>query len=77
MQTRPEAARPSRRPGEPDRSSCPVDGLPVVGLFGNDFLSNYEVDVPLRHFGLYRATGCDAAMRPFDPPFSAPAPRRR
>ena len=49
----------------------PVDGLPVVGLFGNDFLSNYDVDVdvPRQHFGLYRATGCDAAMRPFDPPY--------
>ena len=51
----------------------PVDGLPVVGLFGNDFLSNYDVDVdvPRQHFGLYRATGCDAAMRPFDPPYFA------
>ena len=49
----------------------PVDGLPVVGLFGNDFLSNYDVDVdvPRQHFGLYKATGCDAAMRPFDPPY--------
>ena len=51
----------------------PVDGLPVVGLFGNDFLSNYDVDVdvPRQHFGLYRATGCDAAMQPFDPPYFA------
>lgn len=49
----------------------PVDGLPVFGLFGNDFLSNYDVDidVPKQHFGLYRATGCDAAMQPFDPPY--------
>ena len=51
--------------------SRPVDGLPVFGLFGADFLSNYDVDVdvPRQHFGLYKATGCDAAMRPFDPPY--------
>ena len=51
--------------------SKPVDGLPVLGLFGADFLSNYDVDVdvPRQHFGLYHATGCDAAMRPFDPPY--------
>ena len=49
----------------------PVDGLPVVGSFGDDFLSNYDVDVdlPRQHFGLYRATGCDARMEPFDPPY--------
>ncbi len=49
----------------------PVDGLPLIGLFGNDFLSNYDVDVdlPRQHFALYRATGCDVAMRPFDPPY--------
>ncbi len=51
--------------------SKPVDGLPVFGLFGADFLSNYDVDVdvPHQHFGLYKATGCDSAMRPFDPPY--------
>ncbi len=51
--------------------SRPVDGLPVLGLFGADFLSNYDVDVdvPHQHFGLYKATGCDPAMRPFDPPY--------
>ena len=49
----------------------PVDGLPVFGLFGADFLSNYDVDVdlPRQHFGLYKATNCDPAMRPFDPPY--------
>ena len=49
----------------------PVDGLPVFGLFGADFLSNYDVDidVPHQYFGLYKATGCDSAMRPFDPPY--------
>ncbi len=49
----------------------PIDGLPVVGLFGDDFLSNYDVDLdmPRQHFGLYKATGCDGAMRPFDPPY--------
>ena len=51
--------------------SKPVDGLPVLGLFGADFLSNYDVDidVPRQHFGLYHAIGCDSAMRPFDPPY--------
>ncbi len=31
--------------------------------FGNDFLSNHDVDVdlPRQRFGLYRTTGCDAA----------------
>ena len=49
----------------------PADGLPVVGAFGADFLSNYDVDidVPRQHFGLFKATGCDPAMRPFDPPY--------
>ena len=49
----------------------PVDGLPVFALFGADFLSNYDVDVdlPRQHFGLYKASNCDAAMRPFDPPY--------
>ena len=48
-----------------------VDGVPVVGSFGDDVLSNYDVDVdlPKQHFGLYRSTGCDAAMKPFDPPY--------
>ncbi len=50
---------------------APVDGLPVVGLFGTDFLSNYDVDldVPHGHFGLYHAQGCPDDMRPFDPPY--------
>ena len=39
-----------------------VDGLPVVGLFGADFLANYDVefDLPAHHVGLYREQGCDA-----------------
>ena len=49
----------------------PVDGLPVVAVFGSDFLSNYDVDVdlPRQHFALYKTKGCDAAMQPFDPPY--------
>jgi len=49
----------------------PVDGLPVFGLFGADFLSNYDVDldIPQQRFALYKATGCDIDMRPFDPPY--------
>lgn len=39
-----------------------VDRLPVVGLFGADFLANYDVefDLPAHHVALYREQGCDA-----------------
>ncbi len=39
-----------------------VDGLPVVGLFGADFLANYDVefDLPAHHVALYKEQGCDA-----------------
>ncbi len=43
-----------------------VDGLPVVGLFGADFLVNYDVefDLPAHRVGLYREQGCDARFAP-------------
>ena len=47
----------------------------MFGLFGADFLSNYDVDldVPHGHLGLYRAQGCADDLQPFDPPcFAVP-----
>lgn len=46
-------------------------GMPVLGLFGADFLSNYDVDldVPGRHFGLYKPQNCGQDIKPFGPPF--------
>ena len=43
-----------------------IDGLPVVGLFGADFLANYDVefDLPAHHVGLYREQDCDARFAP-------------
>lgn len=49
----------------------PVQGLPVIGLFGADFLSNYDVDVdvPGHHFALYALQGCGSRIQPIDQPF--------
>lgn len=49
----------------------PVQGMPVIGLFGADFLSNYDVDVDLPggHFGLYELHACGSNIRPVDPPY--------
>ncbi len=49
----------------------PVDGLPVLGLFGADFLSNYDVDidVPGHHFAMYSLRGCGPAIQPVDAPY--------
>ncbi|WP_428375865.1 retroviral-like aspartic protease family protein [Lichenicoccus sp.] len=48
----------------------PVQGLRVAGLFGADFLSNYDVDLDLpgHRFGLYDLRHCAAAIRPLDAP---------
>ncbi len=48
----------------------PVQGMPVLGLFGADFLANYDVDLdmPAHRFAMYSPHGCDA-VRPFDPPY--------
>ncbi len=42
-----------------------IDGLPVVGLFGADFLSNYDVvlDLPDHRINLYDIRGCEG-MQP-------------
>ncbi len=49
----------------------PVEGLPVLGLFGADFLSNYDVDidVPGHHFAMYALRGCGHAIQPVDEPY--------
>ena len=53
----------------------PVDGVPVLGLFGGDFLSNYDVDIDLpRHrFAMYVMHGCGNDPRPLgDSAFEMP-----
>lgn len=48
-----------------------VQGMPVIGLFGADFLSNYDVDIDLpgHHFAMYDLQGCGGVrLRPLDPP---------
>ena len=52
-----------------------IQGMPVLGLFGADFLSNYDVDLdaPGHHFAMYRLVACGSAMQPLDDPaFSVP-----
>lgn len=49
----------------------PVQGMPVIGLFGADFLSSYDVDIDLpgHHFAVYDLRGCAGVrLRPLDPP---------
>ena len=43
---------------------------PVLGLFGADFLSNYDVDIdmPNHRFAMYRIQGCGSEIAPLDPP---------
>ena len=53
----------------------PVRGVPVLGLFGGDFLSNYDVDLdmPGHRFRMYRIEGCGDHMHPLDDPaFAVP-----
>ena len=40
-----------------------IDGLPIVGLFGNDFLSNYDtiIDIPDHVVRLVRTENCPSA----------------
>ncbi len=52
-----------------------VQGLPVAGLFGADFLSNYDVDLDLpdHRFALYDLRHCSGGLRPLDAPaFAVP-----
>lgn len=48
-----------------------VQGLPVLGLFGADFMANYDVDIdiPNHHFALYLLHHCGKNIQPFDPPY--------
>ncbi len=45
-----------------------VDGLPLIGLFGADYLSAYDVDidVPKHHFGLYDLQQCGSEIDPIE-----------
>ncbi len=46
-----------------------VDGLPVSGLFGADFLANYDVefDLPAHHVSLYQEQACNGDFaQPWD-----------
>ena len=49
----------------------PVMGLPVIGLFGADFLANYDVDIDLpgHHFAIYTLEGCGSALQPVGSPY--------
>lgn len=51
--------------------SASLQGLPVLGLFGADFMANYDVDidVPHHHFALYSLHECGSRIEPFDPPY--------
>ncbi len=44
-----------------------IDGLPLAGLFGGDFLANYDVafDLPAHRVSLYREQGCGDNLRPW------------
>lgn len=47
-----------------------IDGMPVLGVFGADFLSNYDVelDEPGHRFAIYRLSGCGSRLQPLDAP---------
>jgi len=49
-----------------------VGGVPIIGVFGADFLSNYDVDidVPARHVAIWRLHRCGSQIHP---PFAAPS----
>lgn len=48
-----------------------VEGMPVLGLFGGDFMANYDVDidVPKHRFAMYSLHQCGKRIEPFDPPY--------
>lgn len=48
-----------------------VNGLPFLGIFGADFLSNYDVDidVPGHRFRMYTLSSCGPQIAPLDPPY--------
>ena len=48
-----------------------IQNLPVLGLFGADFMSDYDVDfdLPHHHFGMYDLAGCGEAIQPVATPY--------
>ncbi len=48
-----------------------ADGVPIIGLFGADFMANYDVDVdvPDHHFALRSLHQCGREIAPFDGPY--------
>ena len=48
-----------------------IQDLPVLGLFGADFMSGYDVDfdLPHRHFGMYDLSGCGETIQPVATPY--------
>ncbi len=50
-----------------------VQNLPTLGLFGADFMSDYDVDfdLPHHHFGMYDLAGCGDAIQPVAAPYFA------
>ena len=44
--------------------------LPMLGMFGADFMSNYDVDIdlPRHHFGMYKLAGC-GMIQPVETPY--------
>ncbi len=48
--------------------------LPILGLFGADFMSNYDVDfdLPHRRFAMYDLAGCQAIQPVATPYFTVP-----
>ncbi len=51
----------------PGGQSKTVAGLPVIGLFGGDFLANYDVefDLPNHLVSLFRESHCSGNLRPW------------
>ena len=48
-----------------------VRDLPMLGMFGADFMSNYDVDIdlPHHHFAMYDLVGCGEAIQPVETPY--------
>ena len=48
-----------------------IQNPPTLGLFGADFMSDYDVDfdLPHHHFGMYDLSGCGSAVQPVATPY--------
>ena len=62
-----------------DFSMPMADGEPSGGLLGGDLLASYDIDldVPARHAGFWRVTGCDSVVPPWNTAVSAVPLTRR